>query len=413
MPAKRGGSVEVELAAGFEFLADPPLGQLRYRVSYSGRGAAKSWQFARALLLHGTQAVLRILCVREFQSSIRDSVHRLLSDQIEALGLGAFYLIEKEGIYGANGTQFLFKGLRRDIHTIRSTEGIDICWVEEGQAVSAESWRALTPTIRKPGSEIWCTFNPDLETDPTWQRFVVHTPARSVVRRVSYKDNPWLPAVLAEEAAAMELSDPEGYANVWGGEPWTRTDAQVLAGKWKLEEFQPAEHWDGPYFGADWGFAQDPSTLLKAWIFDSTLYIEHQEGGVGLDMDDTCRHFLRVPGADTHTIYADSARPETINEMRRRKLKVVGAEKWDGSVKDGVEHLRSYRWIVIHPRCTLAKQEARLWRYKTDRLTGEVLPVLVDKHNHTWDALRYALVRLIRQRRRPQLLVSAGTPRKG
>jgi phage terminase large subunit len=397
--------VTVDTPAVFDFLYDPPLGQLRYRGSYGGRGSAKSWQFARALLIHGAQRPLRILCVREFQSSIRDSVHRLLADQVDAVGLAGFYTIGVASILGANGTEFLFKGLRRDVAEIKSTEGIDICWVEEAQAVSDTSWQVLIPTVRKEGSEIWVTWNPMLETDPTQQRFAVNPPPRSIIRKVSFRDNPFLTSVLAEEEAQLFKVDPEAHANVWEGEVWRRSHAEVLAGKWIVDDFTPAAHWEGPYYGADWGFSQDPSTLVRMWRADSRLYLEHQEGGILLDMDDTERRFRRVPGAEDHTIRADSARPETINEMRRRGLRVIPAPKWDGSIKDGIEHLRSYERIVIHSRCTLAIQEARLYRYKTDPKTNDPLPALVDAHNHTWDAVRYGLAPFIRQRIKPQLLV--------
>jgi phage terminase large subunit len=402
------GAVEldVQIPEAFTFLLDPPLGELRYRVAYGGRGSAKSWQFARALLGHGAHQRLRILCAREYQTSISDSVHRLLADQTAVMGLDGFYHVQQSSIVGENGTEFIFKGLRRLIAEIKSTEGLDLCWVEEAEAVSDESWRVLIPTVRKPGSEIWVSFNPALETDPTYKLFVSDPPPRSIVKQVGYKDNPWLPDVLREEARELQKRDPEAYANVWGGEPWTRSDAEVLAGKWKVDEFRPKEHWDGPYFGADWGFARDPSVLVKLWIADSRLYLEHEEGGVQLDTDDTERAFRRIPGAGEHTIRADSARPETINEMVRRGLRVVPAKKWEGSVKDGIDHLRSYEQIVINPRCKRAIQEARLWRYKTDPRTGDVLPVLMAGNEHVWDAVRYALQPMISQGMRPRFSIA-------
>jgi phage terminase large subunit len=171
----------------------------------------------------------------------------------------------------------------------------------------------------------------------------------------------------------------------------------VLAGKWRVEDFTPQPHWQGPYFGADWGFAHDPSVLVKLWTADGRLYLEHEAGGVQLDMDDLARCFREIPDATSHTIRGDSARPETINELNRRGFTIAPADKWDGSVKDGVEHLRgAYETIVIHPRCKRAQQEARLWRYQTDKRTGDVLPKLVDRDNHVFDAVRYGLGPLIK-----------------
>lgn len=396
-----GLTVTVDTPAIFGYLYDPPLGAVRYRGSHGGRGGGQSWQIARALLIHGAEKTLRILCVREFQSSIRDSVHKLLSDQMEAVGLGSFYQVTQSSIIGLNGTEFLFKGLRRDVAEIKSTEGIDICWVEEAQRVSESSWEVLIPTIRKEGSEIWFSFNPDLETDPTYQRFVAHPEKyapRSIIRRVNYRDNPFLPSVLAEEAAQLKVTDPEAYATVWEGEPWSRTDAEVFSGKWKVEDFEPQAHWNGPYYGADWGFSQDPSVLLRMWVGDSRLWIEYEEYGVQLSFQDMADRFRRIPGAADHTIRGDAARPETIAELNRLGLRVIAAPKWEGSVKDGIEHIRSYEMVIIHSRCELTTREARLYRYKTDPLTEDVLPVPIDKHNHTWDSARYGLAPLIQRR---------------
>lgn len=390
-------TLSVPTPAAFGYLFDPPLGALRYRGAYGGRGSAKSWQFARALLVHGVAQPLRILCAREYQASIRDSVHRVLADQIELLGLGNLYTIQESAILGSNGTEFLFKGLRRDIAQIKSTEGIDVAWVEEAEAVSDHSWRVLIPTIRKPGSEIWVSFNPALESDATYQRFVAKPPERSAIRSVSYRDNPYFPAVLREEADALLRADPEAFAHVWGGKPWARSDAQVLAGKWRVAEFTPGEGWQGPYFGADWGFAHDPTTLVRLWTHDGRLYLEHEAGGVQLDTDATVRAFDEVPDSRRYAIRADSARPETIAEMKKRGFRTEAAPKWSGSVQDGIQHLRSYTDIVIHPRCKRAIEEARLWRYKTDPRTEEVLPHLVAGNDHIWDAVRYALAPLIKK----------------
>lgn len=390
-------SLHVPTPKAFGFLFTPSLGALRYRVAYGGRGSAKSWQFARALLVHGLASPLRILCAREYQASIRDSVHRVLADQIDRLDLGSFYTVQESAILGANGTEFLFKGLRRDIAQIKSTEGIDLCWVEEAEAVSDHSWRTLIPTIRKPNSEIWVTFNPAMESDPTYQRFVKTPPERSVVRLVSYLDNPWFPAVLKEEADALLRADPEAHAHVWGGKPWARSDAQVLSGKWRVADFTPGEGWQGPYYGADWGFAHDPTTLVRLWTHDGRLYLEYEAGGVQLDTEATVRAFDTVPDSRQYAIRSDSARPETIAEMKKRGFRTEAAPKWSGSVQDGIQHLRSYTDIVIHPRCKRAIEEARLWRYKTDPRTEEVLPHLHAGNDHIWDAVRYALSPLIKK----------------
>ena len=178
----------------FEALFQPE--KTRYRIFYGGRGGAKSWCFARALLAKGTKDPMRILCAREFQTSIKDSVHKLLSDQIYALGMESFYEITQTTIRGINGTEFIFAGIKNNTNNIKSIEGIDICWVEEAQSVSANSWNVLIPTIRKQDSEIWVSFNPELPTDETWKRFVENPPESSVVVKVNWNDNPWFPETL-------------------------------------------------------------------------------------------------------------------------------------------------------------------------------------------------------------------------
>jgi len=405
-----GPVLTVETPEAFAELYSVPLGAVRGRCYYGGRGSAKSWQVARALLIHGVQRPLRILCTREFQSSVKDSVHRLLKDQIYALGLESFYRVTDSTIVGSNGTRFLFKGIRKNINEIKSTEGIDICWLEEAESVSEKSWKVLTPTIRKAGSEIWVTFNPALPTDATYKRLVINKPAGWIVRLVNFTENPFFPQVLDDEQREMAATDPDGWQHVWGGEPWMRSDAQVLADKWKVLDFTATPETHGiPLFGTDFGFALDPSVLVRLWIKDKRLYLDLDEGKPQMDNDQLETMYRGADYIEGRVIRGDSARPETINEMKKRGLRLEGAPKWSGSVEDGIAHLRSYELIVIHPRCKRAIQEARLYRYKVDPRTDEVLPIIIDKHNHTWDASRYALGPLIRRRMKPGILVGSGS----
>lgn len=374
------------------FLFEPA----RYKVAHGGRGGAKSWGFARALLIKAAQKRMRVLCARELQLSIADSVHKLLKEQIEALGLSGFYEPLESIIRGRNGSEFIFSGLKSNATKIKSMEGLDVAWVEEAQTVSADSWEILIPTVRKEDSEIWVSFNPDQDEDPTYQRFVKHPPPGAVVVEIGWQDNPWLPEVLRQEKDYLYRVDPEAAAHVWGGKTWRVTNAQVLRGRYLVESFEPKGDWDGPYYGIDWGFSVDPSTLIRCWVSGRVLYVEHEAYGVGVDLDDTPALFDAVPGGRKHTVRADNSRPETIAHMRRHGYpNILGCKKGPGSVEDGVEHLRSYERIVIHPRCVHAAEEARLWSYKTDKLSGDVLPVLLDKHNHCWDAVRYALEPII------------------
>lgn len=383
-------NVEADFPEKLEFLFEPR----RYKVCHGGRGSGKSWGFARALLIKAMEGKTRILCTREVQKSIKDSVHRLLSDQIQEMGLGEYFEILQTEIRAKNGSQFLFAGLANTTaESIKSFEGCNTCWVEEAQTVSDRSWEILIPTIRAPGSEIWVTFNPAEETDPTYQRFVVNPPPDASVVRLNWYDNLWFPEELKKEKDYLYSVDPEAAEHVWGGCTRKMSDAQVLRGRYRVESFEPDPAlWSGPYQGADWGFAVDPSVLARVWVWERKLYVEWEAYGMGVDIIDTPALFDMIPNARDYVTRADSARPETISHMIREGWKrMERAYKWGGSVLDGVDHLRAYESIVIHPRCIHAAEEARLWSFKTDKLSGDVLPELIDKHNHCWDAIRYAL----------------------
>lgn len=203
---------------------------VRYRVLYGGRGGAKSWGAARALVILAAKKPLRVLCARELQNSIRDSVHRILSDQIDLLGLNGFYQIEQSRIYcPSTGSEFSFEGIRNNVTKIKSYEGVDICWVEEANKVSKSSWEVLIPTIRKEGSEIWATFNPELETDDTYQRFVLSPPKNAIVQKISWRDNPWFPQVLKQEMLDLKARDRDAYLHVWEGECRKSLEGAVYA----------------------------------------------------------------------------------------------------------------------------------------------------------------------------------------
>ena len=192
----------------------------RLKVAHGGRGSAKSWGFARALLIEAARTPLRVLCTREIQKSIKDSVHRLLNDQIQAMGLGHLYDVFDTEIRGKNGSLFLFAGLaQHTVESIKSFEGVDRVWIEEAQTVTKRSWDVLTPTIRKNGSEIWVTLNPDMETDETYMRFVSNAAPDAFVVQMNWKDNPWFPEVLEKERQDTLRRDPDNYANIWEGEP--------------------------------------------------------------------------------------------------------------------------------------------------------------------------------------------------
>lgn len=225
--------VNADFPAPFQILFEPR----RYKVLYGGRGGGRSWACARALLLKATQAPLRVLCARELQNSISDSVHRLLADQISGLGLDTFFEVQNARILGRNGSAFSFEGIKNNVTKIKSYEGIDICWVEEAHKVSRNSWGILIPTIRKENSEIWMTFNPELETDYTYNRFVKEQdPAQMLVIKTTWRDNPFFPDVLMREMEAEKARDYDSYLNIWEG--FCR---QVLEGAVYAKELRKAQ----------------------------------------------------------------------------------------------------------------------------------------------------------------------------
>lgn len=217
-----------KIPAAFAELLQP----CRYKVFYGGRGSGKSTTFGRVLLALAQENPLRVLCAREVQSSLADSVHKLLKDAILEAGLQNFYRVTNTGIYGANGTEFIFRGLRAQTEeSMKSLEGIDIVWLEEAQTISDSSLDILIPTIRKDGSELWFSFNPRFRTDAVWQRFVKRTPPgeRAIVRKVSWRDNPFISRVLLDEKDDLAASDWDKYQHVWEGELRSFQEGSIYA----------------------------------------------------------------------------------------------------------------------------------------------------------------------------------------
>jgi phage terminase large subunit len=371
----------------------------RYRSGSGGRGSGKSYGFAAAIVLRMLDRRLRVLCAREIQRSLRESVHALLTDKIEQLGLAAFFDInDREITCRTSGAEILFAGLWANINTLKSLENIGLCWIEEGESVTENSLSVLTPTIRAAGSEIWISLNPDAPDAPVMQ-FVDGSRADVRHTHVTFADNPWFPPELEGERVYLQSVDADAYSWIWLGNTRTFSDAQVFRGKYVIEEFMPGSGWHGPYFGADFGFSQDPATLMKLWIHERKLYVEYEAYGVGVDIDRLPQFYASVPGSSQHIIRGDNSRPETISYLTFHGYpRAVGCEKWKGCAEDGVAHMRSYEKIIVHPRCPHTAEEMRLYSFKIDKLTGDVLPDLVDKHNHTIDGIRYALEALIQRR---------------
>jgi phage terminase large subunit len=385
--------MQIRLPEAFRFLwadkADDGR-PVRYRAAHGGRGSAKSHSFAQALILKAAERPLRIGCFREIQKSIRDSVKRLLDDKIRDCGLQSAFVSTDTEIRGHNGSLFIFGGLRTNPDAVKSTEGIDIAAVFEANRVSQRSWDLLIPTVRKPGSEIWAEWNPEIESDPVDMMFrgPDGAPPGSIVRQVNWTDNPFFPEVLKQELEWDRQRDPDKYAHIWMGGYLRNSETRVFK-NWTVEEFErPA----GTVYrlGADWGFSVDPSVLVRCSIEANRLYVDYEAHQIGCEIVNLPELFMQVPEAEKWPITADSARPETISHMQKNGFpRIRAAIKGAKSLEDGVEWLKSFD-IVVHPRCKHLIDELALYSYKTDPLTGEVLPLLEDKNNHVIDALRYA-----------------------
>lgn len=368
----------------------PLLADGRYKGVWGGRGSGKSHAMAEYIVERCVMAKCDVVCIREVQKSLSMSVKKLIEQKIETLGLSHLFDVQRDKIGTPYGGVMVFSGMQN--HTadsIKSLEGFDIAWVEEAQSLSQRSLDLLRPTIRKEGSEILFTWNPRLSTDPIDQFLRSGEPYKgAIVVEANYQDNPWFPDVLQAEMEYDRARDPEKYQHVWLGKYEMNSEARVFK-NWTVEEFErPAG--TVHRLGADWGFSVDPSTLVRCDIEGRRLYIDHEAYMVGCEIDQLPDLFDRVPESRKWFITADSARPETISYMRRHGYpKINAAIKGARSVEEGIEFLKSYD-IIVHPRCVHTIDELTMYSYKTDPLTGLVLPILEDKKNHVIDALRYA-----------------------
>ena len=386
----------------------PLLKPARYKGAKGGRGSGKSHFFAELLVEEAiADADLHAVCIREVQKSLKFSAKKLIETKIQAFGVGHLFEVQETQIkrVGGDGV-IIFQGMQdHTAESIKSLEGFRIAWVEEAQSLSARSLELLLPTIRDDSSEIWFSWNPDQPTDPV-DRLMCgdQQDPDSVVVHVTLWENPFRTQVLVDEAEKHRRRDPDTFPHVWLGEYKEISDAQVLNGKWRVAEFEPVtegpvrQQWDGPYHGLDFGFANDPTAAVRLWIHDETLYVEREAGKVKLELDDTARYVEQgIPGISEYVVRADSARPESVSHLRKHGLpRCESAKKWPGSVEDGIAYLRSFKEIVIHPRCGQVQNEARNYNHKIDKQTGEVQPQIVDAYNHFIDAIRYALWPLIK-----------------
>ena len=380
------------------FLFEPE----RYKVAHGGRGSGKSWAFARALILMSAKKPLRILCGREVQKSIKDSVHRLLNDQIQAMGLGASFDVLENEIRGKNGSLFLFAGLsQHTVESIKSFEGVDICWLEEAQVITKRSYDVLLPTIRKDGSEVWLSLNPDMDTDETYQRFVSNPPASALVEQVNWRDNPWFPAVLEAERQETLRRDPENYDNILEGKPKRVAEGAIYAleldaaysdNRVRQVPYDPllSVHlvWDlgwndamtiimvqrGPQDIRILDYIEDSNRTLD-WYVAKLAARPYRWGTDFIPHDGRTRNFQT--GKSTEELLRSMGRtPQVLAQT---------------SVEEGIKAAR-----MAFPRCYFDSKKTQrllecLKRYRRDihTKTGEPTAPLHDEYSHGADAFRY------------------------
>lgn len=384
----------IKLPAALVKVLGPERGTYQYRVLRGGRGSGKSVGAATVAALWGYAEPLRILCVRQFQNSIRESFYAEIVDALELNPwLAEHYTVTKESITGKNGTAFIFKGLDRNPQSIKSLAKIDLTIVEEAEDIPEQSWVNLEATIfRQPKSELWVLYNPRRENSPVDFRFIKNKSPSCIVGTVNFSDNPFFPAGLEIlRKRDQEIFDPSTYAHIWNGAYLTNSKSQVFHGRYEIKDFCPDESWTMVQ-GLDWGYSQDPTAMIRAYVHDECLWITHEAGGTGIELDDVAKVAAQIPDFHRFATRADSAQPAMISHCKAKGLpRLEPAKKGKGSVEDGIQFIRSFRRVYIHPRCKRVLEEFNLYSWKVDRLSGDVLDIPVDAFNHWIDSLRYSL----------------------
>lgn len=384
---------------------EPLLENKRYKGAKGGRGSGKSHFFAECII--ETMLInpdTRVVCIREIQRSLKFSSKALIESKINSLGVSEYFEITLTEIRAKRGNGLIiFQGMQdHTADSIKSLEGFDIAWVEEAQNLSKRSLELLRPTIRKENSELWFSWNPENETDAVdsfFKQMQENGATDFILVTANFSDNPFLPTELFNEQEYDRRYNPSTYEHIWLGGYNTKSDALIFKGKFRVEQFS-IDGLGNPYHGLDFGFANDPTAAIRCYIHDRKLYISHEAGAVGLELDYTAEFLKdRIENIHKYVIRADNARPESISYLKRHGLSMITPTiKGKGSIEDGIEFIRSFEAIIIHERCVETAREFRLYSYKTDPHSGDILPQILDENNHYIDALRYALEPLIKSK---------------
>lgn len=340
----------------------------REAAIYGGRNSLKSHTVARALLIIARQKKTRVLCCREFQNSIADSSHQLLSDLIKKYGLTDFVITEKSIINKLNGSDFLFKGLHHNEQSVKSTEGVDIAWVEEAQTVSTSSIEILTPTVRKPGSKLIYTYNRLLEEDPVHKRLVLEGRPNTLIINVNYdiaEKYGWLPPELKAEIEDDRINRPALYKHKWLGEP-NSIERRVYK-DWQLIDDIPHEA-RIERRGLDFGYSNDPTALVAIYYYNGGYILDEELYRKGMHNNETAAVINNVTSPNT-LVMGDSAEPKSIDELRLYGVNIMGVEKKGGGGKTFKHYGIDF---VGQKRISVTRRSQNIWREYTTYLHTEV-----------------------------------------
>jgi len=371
----------------------------RYNILVGGRGSGKSTTIARTLIARAYEKKQLILCGREYLVQLNHSVHQLLKDSIEEMEMtDAFRILQNEIICKRNGSKFFYAGLKMNVEGLKSMTNIDHVWIEEAATLSEETWRTILPTIRKEGSQIWVSMNPQSKEDCIYKKFVINEPPpNSLVLKVNWNNNPFFTQE-NENLRQIDLKgDPDMYRHIWEGEPIQHSDALVFKGKWVVDDFEEPDNIYA-YYGLDFGFI-DPTAAIRCYIVNNTLYVSHEYYKRQVEINNIGRGCEEaIKGFKKSLIICDSANPGNISFLRHQGYNVNPAVKGKGSVEDLISFLRSFERIVVHPRCEYMIKELSTYSYKVDARSGDITPVIIDANNHLIDALRYAVERISKRK---------------
>ena len=373
-------------------------------IMEGGRGGAKSEALSALGVLESFIDDGVILCCREIQKSIADSLYATIVSTIYKYELQSYFkIIQGEITNNLTGARFIFAGLKSNITSIKSINKLRVVLVDEAENVTDNSWSYLRPTPRYGQVRFYVVFNPRFEQDATWQQFIVNKDDRTLHITINWHDNPWFPDALERQRQRDLKGDAGRYAWIWEGKFLQISDSSILAKKLKVLDFEITKEFGTPYIGIDWGFSVDPTAIIECYHYNDCLYITNAAAKVGLELDDTAKYLINnAPNVLKYTSRADSARPETISKVKKEIPLITACNKWKGSVEDGVVFLQSFNAIYIHPNADACYGELSAYSYKTDD-SGEPTTIIQDADNHYADALRYAIEPIIKHQSTPRV----------